>query len=74
MRERERETDWRPFDIGELVVAAICGYGGIVVCGGIVVVAIWGLRQNVDCVCRRPASVCCLRQCTACVGLSRLGG
>ena len=69
MRERERG----PFDIWELVVAVICGYGGIVVCGGIMVAVVWGLRQNVDCVSMRPASICCLRQCTACVGLSKTG-
>ena len=68
--ERERG----PSDFGELVVAVICGYsGGIVVCGRIVVAAVWGLRRNVDCVCMRPVSICCLQQCTACVGLSRTG-
>ena len=69
----ERERERGPFDIGELVVAAICGYGVIVVCGRIVVATVWQLRRNVDCICMRPTSICCLRQCTACVGLSRTG-
>ena len=44
--ERERERERGPSDFGELVVAVICGYsGGIVVCGRIVVAAVWGCAE-----------------------------